>query len=474
MTLAIVLVFLVVGSVLFHFLSPWWFTPIASNWGTMDDTVIITFWVTGIVFVAVNLFMAVAVVRYRHRKEQKAKYEPENKKLEWWLTIGTAVGVVAMLAPGLFVWAKFVNVPEGAAIVEVVGQQWNWSFRFPGADGVLGTTDAGLITVDNPFGMNPEDPEGQDDVLIAGPELHLPVDQPVKVLLRSKDVLHNFTVTQFRVKMDLVPGMITYLWLTPTRTGEYEILCEEFCGIAHYVMRGRVVVDEASAFETWLASQPTFAEVSAQAAADVTAGQGLYAVCTACHGATGEGNQTLNAPKLAGQEGWYIQRQLKNFKQGIRGAQEGDVYGMQMAAMAATLVDDTAIRNVAAYINTLPDPPAPATVAGNVARGATLYTTCAACHGAAAQGIWSVNAPRLSHMNDWYLARQLQNFRARLRGGHRQDFYGHQMASMADLLADERAIADLVAYVNTLQPPSRSQQAANEDAKTAMATRRSF
>ncbi len=81
MAIAIVLVLLVVGSVIFHFLSPWWFTPIASNWGTMDDTVILTFWVTGIVFVVVNLFMAWAIIRYRHRKGQKAAYEPENKKL---------------------------------------------------------------------------------------------------------------------------------------------------------------------------------------------------------------------------------------------------------------------------------------------------------------------------------------------------------------------------------------------------------
>ena len=100
MALAIVLVLLVVGTVLFHFLSPWWFTPIASNWQMMDDTVRVTFIVTGIVFVAVNLFLAYAVVRYRHRKGgPKAHYEPENKKLEWWLTIGTSVGIANPTRP---------------------------------------------------------------------------------------------------------------------------------------------------------------------------------------------------------------------------------------------------------------------------------------------------------------------------------------------------------------------------------------
>src|SRR5512147_1093363 len=211
----------------------------------MDDTVRLTFWVTGVVFVAVNLFMAYTIVRYRHRKgrEQRAEYEPEYKRLEWWLIGITSVGVAAMLAPGLFVWAKFVTVPAEATTVEALGQQWAWSFRLPGADGVLGSVDSSLISPENPFGMDANDPKGRDDVLIAGPELHLPIDKSVKVLLRSKDVLHDFTVPQFRVKMDLVPGMVTYLWFKPTRTGPYEILCEEMCGLGHFAMRGRVVVD---------------------------------------------------------------------------------------------------------------------------------------------------------------------------------------------------------------------------------------
>src|SRR2546421_10669939 len=158
MVVAIVLVLLVVGSVLFHFLSPWYFTPIASNWTAMDDTISITFWVTGFVFVAINLFMAYAVIRYRYRKGKRAQYEPENKKLEWWLTIVTTVGVATMLAPGLFVWAQFVTVPKEATVVEVVGQQWTWSYRFPGRGGVFGTTDARLITPDNPFGIGAYDP----------------------------------------------------------------------------------------------------------------------------------------------------------------------------------------------------------------------------------------------------------------------------------------------------------------------------
>jgi cytochrome c oxidase subunit 2 len=452
MAIAITLILLVVGSVLFHFLSPWWFTPIASNWETMDQTVNLTFWVTGAVFVAINLFMAYSIIRYRHREGQKAHYEPENKKLEWVLTIVTAVGVVAMLAPGLFVWAQFINVPKDAAIVEVVAQQWHWSFRLPGADGELGTTNARLISDANPFGMSPDDPNGQDDVLVSDPELHLPLNRPVKLLLRSKDVLHNFTVAQFRVKMDMVPGMISYMWLTPTRTGEYEILCEELCGIAHFAMRGRVVVDDENGFRTWLAANRTYATISATAPADTAAGATLYAACAACHGASGEGNAALNAPKLAGQESWYLQRQLRNFKQGMRGAQQNDIYGVQMVAITGILTDETAVRNVVAYIQTLPDQKPPATVLGNAGRGAVLYQTCAACHGKSGQGIEAMDAPRLSQMSDWYLARQLQNFKDGIRGSHHQDYYGKQMAMITGAVADAGAINNLVAHINTLQP----------------------
>ena len=452
MAIAVVLVLLVIGSVVFHFMSPWWFTPIASNWGTMDDTVILTFWVTGIVFVVVNLFLAWSVMRYRHRKGQTADYEPENKKLEWWLTGITAVGVAAMLAPGLVVWGKFVVVPKEATIVEAVGQQWHWSFRLPGKNGELGFTDTSLITPENPFGVDPADPNGQDDILIASPELHLPVGKPVKVLLRSKDVLHNFTVTQFRVKMDLVPGMITYLWLTPTKIGEYELMCEELCGLAHFAMRGRVVVDSQDAYDTWLASQSTFSQTQALAPADPVAGAAQYAVCMACHGPNGEGNEAVNAPRIGGQSAWYVRHQLNNFRAGIRGAHEKDTFGAQMRAFAAMLPDDTAIRNVAAHIESLPGSAAAPTVTGNVNHGKTLYANCVACHGASGQGIWALNAPRLAQMSDWYLARQLNNFRAGIRGAHRQDYYGRQMSFMANVLADEHAIDDLISYINTLKP----------------------
>jgi cytochrome c oxidase subunit II len=265
---ALVLILVAVSTVAFHFLSPWWWTPIASNWGYVDDTIIITFWITGVVFIGIISFMAYCVFRYRHQEGRRAAYEPENKKMEWWLTGLTTVGVAGMLTPGLFVWNKFVTVPKEAAEFEVLGQQWQYSFRFPGKDGVLGTSDSRNISSENPFGLNPNDPKGQDDVLIEGDDVHLPVGKPVKVLLRSIDVLHSFFVPQFRAKMDMVPGMVTYYWFTPTRTGTFDVLCFQLCGVGHYTMRAKVVVEERSAYQAWLKKQPTFAQLRARAGND--------------------------------------------------------------------------------------------------------------------------------------------------------------------------------------------------------------
>ena len=451
MTIAIVLVLLVLGSLIFHYLSPWYFTPIASNWKGMDDTIELTFAITGLAFVAVNLFVAYCIVKFRAKQGVRAAYQPENKKLELWLIGVTTVGVASMLAPGLIIWANFVSVPADAHLVEAVGQQWHWQYRLPGKDGKLGVVNAKHINDGNPFGMDLADANGHDDILISSQELHLQIGKPVKILLRSIDVLHNFAVPQFRAKMDLVPGMITYVWLTPTRAGKFDLLCNELCGVGHFVMRGVVVVEEEAAYQTWLGRQTTFADNLAKPSGDKILGKTLFTACAACHGAQGEGNPLLHAPKLAGQGDWYLQRQLGYFKHGIRGSNDRDEFGKLMAPMASMLVDDAAIANVSAFIMSLPDTVAPTTVKGNASNGKTLYvSTCAACHGQSGQGVRLMQAPKLKGVNDWYLATQLKNFKQGSRGGHPMDEYGPQMALMASILKDEQAINDLVAYINVL------------------------
>ena len=264
MAVAFALLLVAIASVLFHLFSPWWWTPLASNWQYIDDTITLTFWITGAVFTAIVAFMAYCVLRFRHKEGRQAAYEPENKKLEWWLTIVTAIGVAAMLAPGLVVWHQFVTVPAGATEVEVVGQQWQWSYRLPGKDGRLGTTDARNVSSENPLGLNRDDPAGQDDIVIENDDLHLLIGKPVKVLLRSIDVLHDFYVPEFRAKMDMIPGSVTYYWFTPTRTGTFEVLCAELCGAAHAQMRSKVIVEEEKEYHAWLEQQKTFAELSGQ------------------------------------------------------------------------------------------------------------------------------------------------------------------------------------------------------------------
>ena len=169
-----------------------------------------------------------------------------------------------MLAPGLYVWHQYISVPKDATDVEVVGRQWQWSYRLPGKDGKLGKTDVQAISADNPLGLDPNDPAGQDDVIIDGEDLRLPIGKPIKVLLRSIDVLHDFYVPEFRAKMDMIPGVVTYYWLTPTRTGTFDVLCAELCGVGHSQMRGKVVVEEQDKNKAWLESQPTFAQLAAR------------------------------------------------------------------------------------------------------------------------------------------------------------------------------------------------------------------
>jgi cytochrome c oxidase subunit 2 len=299
-----------------------------------------------------------------------------------------------------------------------------------------------------------------DDVLIADPQLHLPIDQPVKLLLRSKDVLHNFTVAQFRVKMDLVPGIDTYMWFTPTREGGFDVLCEELCGMAHHTMRGRVIVESRENFDTWLGAQPTYSDMLNLAAGNAQAGKNAFAPCVACHGQNGEGNLAMNAPKLSGMDEWYLRKQLSNYKAMKRGADPSDVLGAQMRGMAATLADAAAINNVVAYIGTLDDVQSEATISGDISHGEDLYQTCVNCHGAKGQGIWAMNAPRIAGMSDWYTANQLRNFRDGLRGVHPDDFYGQQMAQISKMLDEDEEITDLVAYLNTLGGVAESKHVA--------------
>lgn len=296
MAIAIVLIAIIVGSVLFHWFSPWWVTPLASHWREMDSTLAITVLITGLFFVVINLFVVWALLRYRHRAGSSAAYQPVNHRLERWLIGFTSIGIAALLAPGLAVYAKYVQPPTDAMVAEVLGQQWQWRYRFPGADGKLGRTDARFVGPTNLFGLDPADAHGQDDLLVMSNELHLPLGRPVKMLLRSHDVLHDYYAPAFRARMNMVPGLVTWFWMTPTVAGRHEVLCAQLCGVGHPDMRGMVVVEDEAAFHAWQGTLPTFARSIAPAPAIAEArpspaaeGRALAQAkgCIACHSVDG-------------------------------------------------------------------------------------------------------------------------------------------------------------------------------------------
>jgi len=187
------------------------------------------------------------------------------------------------------------------------------------------------------------------------------------------------------------------------------------------------------------------------AAGDVVKGKALYNICSACHGANAEGTAALNAPANAGQDPWYMTRQLKNFRAGIRGAHPDDAFGAQMRPMAMVLTGDQDIEDVVAYITSLDMPDPPQTIEGDVELGRQAYVTCIPCHGEFGQGAQALDAPRLSNQHDWYIVRQLKNFRAGIRGTHQNDIYGAQMRIMSQMLETEERVLAVAAYIATLE-----------------------
>lgn len=179
------------------------------------------------------------------------------------------------------------------------------------------------------------------------------------------------------------------------------------------------------------------------------AGKAAYMICSTCHGAEGEGNAALHAPALAGQEDWYLKRQIQKFKDGVRGTHAEDLYGMQMRPMAMTLQSDEQINTVVEYITSLPVVHPELTLGGDAEKGASAYMLCQACHGADAEGNKLMNAPSLQGLPDWYIVSQLKNYKAGIRGADPKDIEGMQMAPMAKTVADEAAMADIAAFIHS-------------------------
>ncbi len=185
-------------------------------------------------------------------------------------------------------------------------------------------------------------------------------------------------------------------------------------------------------------------------AAELASGSDEFLYCTTCHGADGNGNPAIQAPKIAGMERWYVAAQLEAFRAGWRGTDAADVAGHEMRPVAVVLPNDETLAQAAEYVAAFTPSTPPVTVTGDATRGAALYATCAACHGADGHGSETLAAPALAGQSDWYLVTQLHNYRDGRRGTHEDDVHGATMRPLAAALVDDAAIVDVVAYINSL------------------------
>lgn len=257
----------------------------ASEGGVKYDSMFnITVMVTGLVFVATQLLLFWFAFRYQSAKEAKAYYFPHSNKLELLWTTVPAIAMAVLVAIGLKNWASFTSpAPATATVVEIVGKQFNWLVRYPGSDNELGKRDFRKIDESNNIlGLDWKDPHNMDDIISQNGELHVVVGKPVKLIIGSRDVIHDVGLPHFRLKMDAVPGITSTLWFTPTITTDsmkmitgnpdfvYEISCDQMCGKGHYSMRGTVIVETAEQHAKWLASQKSYYALNNQPAEPAT------------------------------------------------------------------------------------------------------------------------------------------------------------------------------------------------------------
>jgi cytochrome c oxidase subunit 2 len=242
----------------------------ASDHGVLVDRMLyVTLAITFIVFLITQIALFWFAYKYQESDNRKAFYYPHNNTLELIWTVIPAIALSVLVGFGIFYWFKITGpAPKDAMVVEVVGKQYGWEFRYPGADGILGKKYYKKVDAanSNPVGQLWEDPANHDDVFVEQ-EMHLVVGKPVQLVIGAKDVIHDVGLVHFRLKMDAVPGTPTTMWFTPkfttkemkVKTGNpdfvYEISCDQLCGKGHWSMRGVIVVETQEEFDAWLASK---------------------------------------------------------------------------------------------------------------------------------------------------------------------------------------------------------------------------
>ena len=242
--------------------------PIASDHGIVTDRLFwITMIVTGIVFIITQILLFYFSWKYQYKENKRALFYPDNSKLEVIWTVIPAIVLSILVFSGWKAWTDITSkAPEDAEVVEVMGYQFGWEFRYPGNDNQLGDYDYRLIDPVNMWGMDFTDRAAFDD-FSSGTKLVLPKGKPILFKIRARDVLHSVFIPEFRLKQDAVPGMPTRFWFVPNKTTaemreelqdpdfNYYIFCTEVCGRGHFSMRKMIEVVEQDEYEQWYAEQ---------------------------------------------------------------------------------------------------------------------------------------------------------------------------------------------------------------------------
>jgi cytochrome c oxidase subunit 2 len=241
----------------FFIAKTWWFPPPISQHGLAYDAQFMrTLVVTGIIFFLAQFALGWVIFRFRD-DGRRASYSHGNNKWETIWTSATAILFVGLVLMGTRIWAAVhLSEPDPQAIpIEVMAKQFAFSFRYPGPDGKFGATDLKMVNdaSGNPFGLDDKDPATRDDIVSAS--LKVPTGKPIKLILHSRDVIHNFFVRELRLKQDIVPGMEIPFYFQADTPGVYEIPCSELCGLGHFQMRSTMEVMAEADFEKWKVQQ---------------------------------------------------------------------------------------------------------------------------------------------------------------------------------------------------------------------------
>src|SRR6266513_6211584 len=234
----------------------------------IDHIIEFCHWFMAALFVGWSAFFVYVLLRFRRSKHPVADHEGVKSAISTHLEFAVVlIEAVMLIGFAIPLWAKRVNSfpdDKDAVIVHAVGQQFNWNFHLPGPDGVFGKRDVGLVSASNQLGLDANDPAAKDDIVVPG-ELHPPVDRSVIIELSSKDVIHNFCLPHMRIAQDAIPGSIIPMWFKPLKTGTYEVICGQLCGLGHYSMKGSVVVDSPEDYQNWLKERADFTQQQQQA-----------------------------------------------------------------------------------------------------------------------------------------------------------------------------------------------------------------